>query len=279
MAIQYQFAYPEDISAVGSLAGGVWNCSQGDWQRARKACMSHPEEVQIEESLKTAEEMQKKNELGNLSLIRKHKVFLFQGLADSVLKPEQADHLENFLSKYSPLLTKKADLQAGHGFPTLKTNIPCEQNKIPWLINCQYDLSAEMLSWFFGPLKSSVPAQTNSLLTFDQKEFSQVATKVAGIGHAYIPKACLDESCPALIMLHGCLMSPTILGEQFINGTELNDWAEGNNLIIVYPATTRSVGNPNGCWDWFSYTGKDFLSRKAPQIVFLNQIIQRLKDR
>lgn len=277
MAIQYQIAYPEDLIGVGSLAGGTWNCSQGKWQIARDQCMKQPDKIDLNQLFNKLENLKNNQQIGNLNLIKNHRIFLFQGQGDTVINPKSVDHLKKFLDVFSPTILKKSDINSGHGYPTLKTTQACDQNQIPWLVNCNYDLSAEMLTWFFGPLENKEKAKEESLWAFDQNELSSTQTKVADNGHIYIPQACHKKSCDALIMLHGCLMGPALLGTQFIHGTELNDWAEANNLVVVYPATTRSLGNPNGCWDWFAYTGEDFLSRSAPQILFLNRIIMRLR--
>lgn len=34
--------------------------------------------------------------------------------------------------------------------------------------------------------------------------------------------------------------------------------AQLNNIIVVFPLTTAIESNMNGCWDFFSYTGKNF---------------------
>lgn len=34
--------------------------------------------------------------------------------------------------------------------------------------------------------------------------------------------------------------------------------AEGNNIVMIFPLTTKVPQNMNGCWDFFSYTGTNF---------------------
>jgi hypothetical protein len=37
-----------------------------------------------------------------------------------------------------------------------------------------------------------------------------------------------------------------------------------------------SILNPKACWDWWGYTGKDFLTKDAPQIAAIWRIVERL---
>ena len=49
-----------------------------------------------------------------------------------------------------------------------------------------------------------------------------------------------------ILMLHGCTQSP----EDFAVGTRMNEVAERNGLLVVYPEQTRTH-NASLCWNWF----------------------------
>ena len=49
-----------------------------------------------------------------------------------------------------------------------------------------------------------------------------------------------------LVMLHGCTQDPL----DFAIGTDMNEIAEENDLIVVYPAQRRAA-NASLCWNWF----------------------------
>jgi poly(hydroxyalkanoate) depolymerase family esterase len=51
---------------------------------------------------------------------------------------------------------------------------------------------------------------------------------------------------PAIVMLHGCTQTPA----DFAAGTQMNDLADQNNFIVIYPQQT-STYNQNQCWNWF----------------------------
>jgi poly(3-hydroxybutyrate) depolymerase len=65
-------------------------------------------------------------------------------------------------------------------------------------------------------------------------------------------------------------------GMQFVKYAGFNEWAESNRIIILYPQTTKSdfvPYNPKGCWDWWGYTGLDYATKFAPQLVTVQNIV------
>ncbi|MDY0747566.1 PHB depolymerase family esterase [Paucibacter sp. R3-3] len=62
----------------------------------------------------------------------------------------------------------------------------------------------------------------------------------------FIPTKTNDEPMPLLVMLHGCKQDP----DDFAAGTRMNDWAQREGFLVVYPSQPRSE-NCNNCWNWF----------------------------
>ena len=54
------------------------------------------------------------------------------------------------------------------------------------------------------------------------------------------------------------LLSRHYINEDYIKHAGYNEVGELNNIIILYPQVIPIVTNPNGCWDWFGYTGAFF---------------------
>jgi poly(hydroxyalkanoate) depolymerase family esterase len=63
----------------------------------------------------------------------------------------------------------------------------------------------------------------------------------------YVPGGYRGRPVPLVVMLHGCTQSP----EDFSTGTGMNDVAEAETFLVVYPAQTAAA-NQARCWNWFS---------------------------
>jgi poly(3-hydroxybutyrate) depolymerase len=123
------------------------------------------------------------------------------------------------------------------------------------------------------------------------------ATKANGLsdtGYLYVPKDCeagAASPCRLSITLHGCLQSAELLGDEFYTRIGVNEWADSNRIVVLYPqahATTVSElpaqnalslanTNPNGCWNWWGY-GFDarFLTKQGVQINAIWSMVRRL---
>ena len=93
----------------------------------------------------------------------------------------------------------------------------------------------------------------------------------------YIPEACAGKAgCRLHIALHGCEQNRDQVGMTFIEGSGFARWADTNRLVILFPQVEASVLNPKACWDWWGYTGKNFLTKDAPQIAAIWRMVERL---
>lgn len=128
------------------------------------------------------------------------------------------------------------------------------------------------MSYFYGNLNNPVQALSNNLLAFDQALYTPGLTPASvsmdQTGYIYVPTSCKNGSvCKLHICFHGCEQGYSYVQDQFINSNQLNNWAESNNIIVLYPqAVSTAVLNPKGCWDWWAYTGLDYATKYAGQI-------------
>jgi poly(3-hydroxybutyrate) depolymerase len=69
--------------------------------------------------------------------------------------------------------------------------------------------------------------------------------------------------------------------DQFAREAGYNRWADTNRIIVLYPqAIARSwpTYNPNGCWDWWGYTGPQYHTKDGAQIRAVKAMLERLSE-
>jgi poly(3-hydroxybutyrate) depolymerase len=101
---------------------------------------------------------------------------------------------------------------------------------------------------------------------------------MADEAYVYVP-ASQQGGCKVHVAFHGCKQSAESVKDDFYNKSSYNDWADSNRLIVLYPQVNKSPMvpfNPEGCWDWFGYTGALYATKSGPQIQAIRAMIQRL---
>lgn len=78
---------------------------------------------------------------------------------------------------------------------------------------------------------------------------------------AFVPLVRELQPSPLLLMLHGCTQSAA----DFARGTRMQDRAAAEGYVVVYP-NQSSIGNPNGCWNWYR-TGDQQRDQGEPALL------------
>jgi poly(hydroxyalkanoate) depolymerase family esterase len=77
-----------------------------------------------------------------------------------------------------------------------------------------------------------------------------------------------NKPAPLVMMLHGCMQNP----ETFAASSGMNEIAEKNNFLVVYPEQTAAA-NPLKCWNWFD--PKDQM-RESGEPALLAAIVRQI---
>lgn len=78
----------------------------------------------------------------------------------------------------------------------------------------------------------------------------------------YVPSSYTgQEELPLIVMLHGCKQNP----DDFAAGTRMNQVAEENHCLVVYPGQAQGA-NMSNCWNWFK-EGEQQRDRGEPSII------------
>jgi hypothetical protein len=136
-------------------------------------------------------------------------------------------------------------------------------------------------------VEDPAPAATGRLVRFDQNRYvpggSGPAVSLGDEGFLYEPAACSDPATPCrlLVALHGCKQGYAYqgFGTTFIDTAHLDEYADTNHLLVLYPqaAPTSTLDNPNGCWNWWGYLGDTAYDRHGGrQIEALMNMVRAL---
>lgn len=284
MATQFHIAHSNWVSGAGIIAAGPYYCGQNSIAIALGQCVNKQDQpVDLAALTKQTKQWQKEGKIAPLSNLKQAKVWLFHGSKDSKVIEPVSDGLYAQYQQWSDNKNIRyiKDRPFAHHFPTLKAGTDCSQSSSPFLGQCDYDGAGEMLSFILSPTGKRAQQMSGKLISIDQQKLGgEPAEGLADEGYAYIPKDCASGSqCRIHINFHGCNQFAGAVGTEYVNNNGLNQWADNNQLIVLYPQTKASMLmplNPQGCWDWWGYTGDDYATRGGKQITAVENITRAL---
>lgn len=282
MAVQLHIAYSSIFNGSGVFAAGPYYCAQGSIVIAEDECAYSFMKINVDNLVKYTKDQANAGTIDAIENLSDDRTYLFSGTKDRVVNPDVVKSLEeyykNFLSS-SNIITK-FDLEAEHTYPTLDYGNPCTSVEAPYLGLCNYDGAGITLQTLYS-FKETTAAISSNIYQFDQTLYYSGEISLDTTGYVYIPTACSDKTTPCHlhVAIHGCNQNQEAVGTVFVEHAGYNEWAEKNNVIVVYPQTSHdaSLGNPEGCWDWWGYTDKStYVLRRGPQMAFIKSIVDTL---
>ncbi len=295
MAGQIQVAHSSQIVGAGIVAGGPYACAETEasiifpfWPtavaqnaaQALYACMKTTVgEPDPARSAKRAKDLADEGAIDPLSGLAADNVYLFSGNEDQTVTRPVVKAAEQFLKEVGvdPGNVTLVEGEGGHAFLTEEGGAACGITEKPYVSDCDYDQAKAILSWIYGPLAASSPEPQGQFLVFDQEPFTEPGDGFAEEGVVYLPPACQQETgCRVHIALHGCAQSRETIGDAFLKEAGFAEIADQNRLIVLFPQAKAGTYNPEGCWDWWGYTGLDYLGKDAPQIKAIWSMVEQL---
>jgi len=285
-ATQYQFAYSASVSGVAIFAGGPYYCAQTQGTNAFLSCMYAINPVDMPALENYARRASEAADIDPLLNLQNHRVFMFSGIQDATVKSTVVRSLESMYRTFGVVnIESNFNLIAAHTFPTINYGNTCTFSFTPYISKCEYDGSGEALNTLYDNLKEPVPFIEDNLVGLDQSAFTEgrstAALSLGPEAYLYIPTACKNPEtvCKLHVVFHGCQQYKNAIGMQFVLGTGFNDWAEANDIFVLYPqaaASTSNPINPNGCWDWWGYLGPNFAIKSGFQMKTIFNMIEHV---
>jgi poly(3-hydroxybutyrate) depolymerase len=283
MAVQLHVANSSSIIGAGIVAGGPYFCAEGRLLTALNRCMKtlfgQPD---VESLLERARALADAGQIDPLQGLVDDRVYLFSGTQDNTVTRPVMDAARDFYlgaGTTEQRIKYVNDLSAGHAFIVEEADNECGVTDSPFISDCDYDQAGEILQHLYGALAPRASTDEDHLLTFDQSEFlaDPETHGMAPGGFIYIPEDCAsDGSCRLHIALAGCKQTPGDIGDLYARTAGYNRWAESNRLVILYPQSSVSDGNSNGCWDWWGYDDAAYHTKPGRQMSAIAKMAARL---
>jgi poly(3-hydroxybutyrate) depolymerase len=283
MANQMHVAYSDVFQGAGIFAAGAYDCAQGSVTTALYACMetSLPRKTpaQLAQLTRDRAAAGKLDPVANLT---GDPVWLFHGTGDRTVTRPVADDLATYYQNLGTNVRYDNGTAAGHAWVSPIGPNACSATASPYVNNCGGDPVREMLSHLWGGgVRAASPALTGKLIQFEQGAYvpggSVSAVSMGAEGFVYVPQACQDgAACRLMVALHGCYQYFGLVGNALMDKAYLNEYADTNQMIVLYPQATTMAGNPRGCWDWWGYQSPDYAVKSGPQMRAIANMVAAL---
>jgi poly(3-hydroxybutyrate) depolymerase len=291
-AVQMHVAHSARFKGAAIYAGGVYYCAQNSLALALVDCGGETGitcQALYESTLSQSEAyLDAQSAAGTIdpeSNLSGQPVYLWSGTKDQVVNPHEMADLDSEYEHYGANVTTDFTFPANHGWESPDGTVPCPTATEPYMIVCDqgsqpYDSPKTWLTRFFGALNPRNDGKLNgALINFDQTAFGASASNSMDTnGWIFVPQSCAGgTSCGFVLALHGCIQNQGIIGDDFVTEAGLDEWADTNNFIVMYPYAVAADDpvNPMGCWDWWGYDDSSYALKSGTQMTILYKMVQR----
>lgn len=299
MATQLQVAYSSRFAGAGIFSAGTYHCGQDSVVIALEACTS-PQVIpdDLPASIRYTDQQAAAHTIDSTAHLAHQRTWFFHGTQDTVVAAHVADDLAAYYRHYRVPLTYRHTDPAGHAWISPLGPNPCGANTDPYVNHCRFDAEQQMLATMFGAAvhAPNTGRLRGSLLAFSQDRYAVPPRPGAGdvtrtgaaaigmgpTGYAYVPQVCARHvTCRLVVALHGCLQTASQIGTTFVTDAYLDQYADTNRLVVLYPQAEpdTTFTNPKGCWDWWGYLGAadgGYATRSGPQMVTVMNMVRAL---
>ena len=279
MSVQMHVAYSASIFGVGVVAGGPYYCSLNSFSRLQTACTANPYLIDLAPLISYANIQSADQTIDPIANLAPSKVFLYSAKQDIRIYPGVVQATLQFYQNFvdpSNIMTV-FDNNGAHVFPTVSNGGPCWYYGAPYIGACNYDGAGAILSFLYDSLNPKAQFNNSNLFPFDQAAYADVwQAGLSNRGWVYAPYSCRQNpiTCRLHVVFHGCEQDYGMIGETFVREAGYGEWAESNNIVILFPQAVVGSLNIEGCWDFAGITGADFALKSGPQMFAINQMAQ-----
>ena len=283
MAHQLHISYSDLFSGAAILSGGPFGCADDSLMTAMSRCMDNTDEpLPIDHLLAEIEAAVASGKAADTGNLADDRVWMFHGTKDSTISLQVHDATADIYTAFLPDANARRvdNVPAGHLFPTSGSGQGCTEMVAPFVGDCDFDAAGELLNWLYTDLQAPAGEALSELqpVSLPGAEDAELLEQA----YLFIPQDCKHgtETCALHLVLHGCAQSAETVGTGFMEQSGYLPWAEANNIVLAFPQVAKSMVapmNPHACWDWWGYTGDDYLWRDGKQMVVLTDWLKSLQ--
>jgi len=274
---------------VGAFAAPPYYCAQNQLSNALTSCTILPSFININNLWSATSNAFSQGQIDNPNNLQNDRVWLFTGTQDTVVYPGVVQVSAQYYQKFVPSNENflVGNISAEHAWITDNYGNSCSYLGSPYINNCGFDASLSLLRHIYNTttLKPRTSYVSGNMKTFNQGKYTQNQVSPSSIslsdqGFVYVPSGCQSGAvCKLHVSFHGCQQSYSTIDDVFIVHNGLNEWAESNNIIVLYPQATTSTlfpSNPEGCFDWWGYTNGNYATKVGPQVATVGNMVAAL---
>jgi poly(3-hydroxybutyrate) depolymerase len=287
MAVQAHVAWSATFRGAAVFAGAAYDCAQGNVALAIGRCQeaATAAEIPVADLVATTRARAAQGLIDDTTHLATSQVYLFSGTLDQTVRQPGMDAARDYYLNFMPPanVTYVNTVAAGHGWISPLGQVMCPLQSSPYVNDCGIDPQQVFLSQFHGPLQPRrVGALSGTLQAVDQAEFlddhDPALHSMDANAWLYVPQACQRGTpCRLRVAFHGCNQSFSKIGDQFMRQANLNEWADTNRIVVLYPqAIATPPTNGLGCWDWWGYDSADYGTQRGPQLLAVKRMVDRL---
>ncbi|HNP65985.1 MAG TPA: hypothetical protein PKH39_18800 [Woeseiaceae bacterium] len=276
MAGQLHVAHSALVHGAALLAGGPYYCAEGTLTKGIGPCVQGGD-LGIPALLEYVRSASAAGLIDSIANLAGDPVWLFVGTLDDKVNAGVVVAAETYYRQLGADVTLVDDVEVVHGMPTLNQGLDCNTFGSPYIQSCDYDAAGELLASLYGDLAARKEA-SGELRVIDQ--VGGPDAQMLDNAYLYVPASCAaGASCGVHVAFHGCVQSSAFVGDAFARNAGYNEWAEANQLLILYPQVAASKiapMNPYGCWDWWGYTDEQYATQQGQQVKVIKAMLDRL---
>jgi len=78
---------------------------------------------------------------------------------------------------------------------------------------------------------------------------------------------------------HGCIPLKWVARKRWVSAIDLNEYAEANDIVVLYPQAAGDPQSGTGCWNWFNYNfDRHFDDRRGVALRTVRAIVEDLPN-